>query len=211
MKHFSEIKHAFEQFLLAKSSQLPHASEIAYLLKSIRSENQEEFRETLGKIPNDIRGEVLLELPDKLKEEAIEYYSTDELAEAVEGLDSDDAAELIENIVEVDEGKSEAVYEQLAEEDRDGIDKIRSYEEDQAGAWMQTELFEATLDETVHEAIARLKRLKEEDEIENVHQLYIVNDEHRLVATVALEDMILMDFDRTFRAQLGGQGDGRHR
>ena len=203
MKHYSEIKHAFEQFLLAKSSQLPHASEIAYLLKNIRNENQEEFRETLGRIPNDIRGEVLLELSEKLKEEAIEYYSTDELAEAVEGLDSDDAAELIENIVEVDEGKSEAVYEQLDEEDRDDIDKIRSYQEDQAGAWMQTELFEATLDETVHEAIARLKRLKEEDEIENVHQLYIVNDEHRLVATVALEDMILMDFDRTFREQLG--------
>ena len=203
MKHYSEIKHAFDQFLLAKSSQLPHASEIAYLLKNIRNENQEEFRETLGRIPNDIRGEVLLELSEKLKEEAIEYYSTDELAEAVEGLDSDDAAELIENIVEVDEGKSEAVYEQLDEEDRDDIDKIRSYQEDQAGAWMQTELFEATLDETVHEAIARLKRLKEEDEIENVHQLYIVNDEHRLVATVALEDMILMDFDRTFREQLG--------
>ena len=203
MKHYSEIKHAFDQFLLAKSSQLPHASEIAYLLKNIRNENQEEFRETLGRVPNDIRGEVLLELSEKLKEEAIEYYSTDELAEAVEGLDSDDAAELIENIVEVDEGKSEAVYEQLDEEDRDDIDKIRSYQEDQAGAWMQTELFEATLDETVHEAIARLKRLKEEDEIENVHQLYIVNDEHRLVATVALEDMILMDFDRTFREQLG--------
>lgn len=205
MKHFSEIKHAFEQFLSKKTDLLPHASEIAYLLKNIRSENQEEFRETLGRIPNDIRGEVLLELPEKLKEEAIEHYSTDELAEAVEGLDSDDAAELIENIVEVDENKSEAVYEQLDEEDRDDIDKIRSYEEDQAGAWMQTELFDATLDETVQEAIARLKRLKEEDEIENVHQLYIVNDEHRLVATVALEDMILMDFDRTFRAQLGAK------
>jgi len=203
MKHFSEIRHAFEQFLLGKSDQLPHASEIAYLLKSIRNESQEEYRETLNKIPNDIRGEVLLELSEKLKEEAIEHYSSDELAEAVEALDSDDAAELIENIVEVDESKSEAVYEQLAEEDREDIDKIRSYDEDQAGAWMQTELFEATLDETIQEAIDRLKRLKEQDEIENVHQLYIVNDVHRLVATVALEDMILMDFNQTFRAQLG--------
>ena len=202
MKHISEIKHAFEQFLLGKTEHLPHTSEIAYLLKNIRSESQEEFRETLSRIPQDIRGEVLLELPEKLKEEAIEHFSSDELAEAVEAMDSDDAAELIENIVEVDENKSEAVYEQLDEEDREDIDKIRSYEEDQAGAWMQTELFEATLDETVSEAIARLKQLKEEGELENVHQLYIVNDEHRLVATVALEDMILMDFDQTFRSQL---------
>jgi len=203
MEHFSEIKHAFEQFMLNKKEQLPHASEIAYLLKSIRNESQEEFKDTLGKVPEEIRGEVLLELPEKLKEEAIEHFSSAELAKAVEAMDSDDAAELIENIVDVDEGKSEAVYEQLDEEDREDIDKIRSYEDDQAGAWMQTELFEATLDETVSDAVARLKRLKEEDEIENVHQLYIVNDEHRLVATVALEDMILMDFERTFRAQLG--------
>jgi magnesium transporter len=202
MKHFSEIKHTFEQFLHGKSEQLPHASEIAYLLKSIWNDDHEEYREILGKIPDDIRGEVLLELPDKLKEEAIAHYSTDQLAQAVEALDSDDAAELIENIVDVDEGKSEAVYEQLAEEDREDIDKIRSYDDAQAGAWMQTELFEATLDETVQQAINRLKRLKEEDEIENVHQLYIVNDEHRLIATVALEDMILLDFDLTFREQL---------
>ncbi|WP_345970779.1 MULTISPECIES: magnesium transporter [Sulfurimonas] len=203
MKHISEIKHAFEQFLLAKTEHLPHASEIAYLLKNVHQENPEDFRGMLGRIPQDVRGEVLLELPEKLKEEAIECYSSEELAEAVEGLDSDDAAELIEDIVDFDEDKSEAVYEKLDEEDREDIDKIRSYEDDQAGAWMQTELFEATLDETVRDAIARLKRLKEEGELENVHQLYIVNDEHRLVATLALEDMILMDFEQTFRAQMG--------
>ncbi len=202
MQHFSEIRHDFEQFLQGRSEYVPHASEIGYLLKSIWNESHDDFREMLGKIPHDIRGEVLLELPDKLKEEAIAYYSSEELAQALVSLDSDDAAELIEDIVDIDEGKSEAVYEQLDEGDREDIDKIRSYEDDQAGAWMQTEMFEATLDETVRNAIDRLKRLKEEDEIENVHQLYIVNDEHRLVATVALEDMILMDFERTFREQL---------
>lgn len=202
MKHVSEIRHAFEQYLHHKSDQLPHASEIARLLKHVWNEDHDEFRNILNSIPQDIRGEALLELPEKLKDEAIAHYSSDELAEAVEAMDSDDAAELIEDIVDVDEDKSEAVYEQLDEEDREDIDKIRSYDEDQAGAWMQTELFEATLDEKVKDAIARLKRLKEEGELENVHQLYIVNDEHRLVATVALEDMILMDFDRTFREQL---------
>lgn len=202
MEHFSEIKHAFDLYLQKKSEHLPHPSEIAYLLKSLWNEEHQDFLDMLARIPNDIRGEVLLELSDKLKEEAIAYYSSEELAEAVEMMDSDDAAELIEDIVEIDEDKSEAVYEQLDEGDREGIDKIRSYEDDQAGAWMQTELFEATLDETVQEAVDRLKRLKEEGELENIHQLYIVNDVRRLVATIALEDMILMHFGGTFREQL---------
>ena len=202
MKHVSEIKHAFEQYLQEKTPHLPHESEIAHLLKKVWHDNREEFRALLHKIPQDVRGEVLLELPEKIKDEAIENYSSDELVEAVEALQSDDAAELIEDIVDVDEDKSEAVYEQLDEEDREDIDKIRSYEEDQAGAWMQTELFEATLDEKVQDALKRLRSLKEAGELENVHQLYIVNDEHRLVATIALEDLILMDFDKTFREQL---------
>ena len=202
MKHFSEIRHAFEQYTQGKSDQLPHASEIGYLLKSIWHEDEEAFYQTLAKVPNDIRGDVLLELPDKLEENAIAFCSTDELAEAVVAMDSDDAAALIEDIVDVDEDKSEAVYEQLNEDDREGIDKIRSYEDDQAGAWMQTELFDATLDETVQTAVDRLKRLKEDGELENIQQLYIVNEEHRLVATVALEDVILMDFTKTFGDQL---------
>lgn len=202
MEHFSEIRHAFDLYLQHKSEQIPHPSEIAYLLKTLWHEEHEDFVEMLEKLPQDIRGEVLLELPDKLKDEAIEHFSSEALAEAVEMMDSDDAAELIEDIVEVDEDKSEAVYERLDEEDREGIDKIRSYDEDQAGAWMQTEVFDATLDETVQEAIDRLKRLKEEGDLENVYQLYIVNDVRLLVATIALEDLILMNFEATFREQI---------
>ena len=202
MKDISEIRHAFEQFLHDPESTTLHASEIAYLLRQIWHDERETFFEILGKLPQETRGDVLLELPDKIQEEAIAHYSSDELVEAVESLESDDAAELIENITDFDEDKSEAVYEQLDEEDREDIDRIRSYEEDQAGAWMQTELFDATLDETVRESIARLKELKESELLDNVHQLYIINEERRLVATVALEDIILMDFERTYRDQL---------
>ncbi len=205
MKHFSEIKHLFDQFLQGKTEQLPHASEIAYLLKHVYRDTPEEFLELLNKIPQDVRGDLLLNLPEKLKDEAIEYYSTDELTEAVESLQSDDATELIDDIEDVDEGVAEAVYEQLDIEDREDIDKIRSYDEDQAGSWMQTELFDATLDETLQEAIDRLKLLKDVGELENIYQLYIVNDERRLVATIALEDLILMDFNQTFRQQLGNK------
>ncbi len=205
MKHFSEIRHAFDQFLQRKTDNLPHASEIAYLLKHVWRDNSDEFFEILGKIPQEVRGDLLLELSEKLKDEAIEYYSTQELAEAVESLPSDDATELIDDIEEVDEGVAEAVYEKLDVEDREDIDKIRSYHEDQAGSWMQTELFDAMLDETLQSAIDRLKRLKDSGELENIYQLYIVNDEKRLVATIALEDLILMDFSETFREQLSSK------
>ncbi len=199
MKHYNELKHAFDLFLADASRPSLHESEIAYLLKKIRKQDEEEFYRYLKKIPNEILGDVLLELPEKIKDEAIAFLTSSELADAVENLDSDDATDLINDIDDVDEDKSEEVYAQLGAGDQEDIDKLRCYAEDQAGAWMQTELFKATLDETIQVSINRLKSLKESDELTNIHQVFIINEHQRLIATISLEDLILFDFSRTYR------------
>ena len=200
MKHYSEMQHAFELFLQDRETHLLHPSEIAYLLRKLyKKENKEAFLTTLEQVPQDILGDVLLELPEKRKDEAIEHLSSEDLAQAIEGLESDDATDLVIDIDDVDEDKGEEVVSHLDEEDREDIDKLRRYEEDQAGAWMQTELFDAMLDETVQTSVDRLKKLKEEGELENIYQVFIINDYSRLIATIALEDLILYDFSKTYR------------
>ena len=198
----NEMQHALELYLKGSEEHELHASEVAYLLKKIRSENKDEFFDSLSRLPQDARGDVLLELPEKLKDEAISFYSTKELAEAVEGLESDDATDLVQDIDEFDEEKSDAVIAHLDDEDREEIEHLMHYEEDQAGAWMQVELFDATLDEKIIDARDRLKRLKDSGELENVHQVFIINESRRLIAAIPLEDVILFDFSKTFRAQL---------
>ncbi len=200
MKHYNEIQHTFELFLEDREAHSLHASEIAYLLKKVRKkEGKETFLETLQKLPQDVLGDVLLELSDKLRDEAIEELSSEELAGALEGLESDDATDLVNEIDDLDETKGEEVIAHLDEDDREDIDKLRRYEEDQAGAWMQTELFDATLDEKIQDSIDRLKRLKDEGELENVHQVFIINDHRRLITAIPLEDLILYDFTKTYR------------
>ena len=198
----NEMQHALELYLNGSEDHELHASEVAYLLKKIRREDKEQFFDALSRLPQDARGDVLLELSEKLKDEAISFYSTKELAEAIEGLESDDATDLVQDIDEFDEEKSDAVIAHLDEDDREEIEHLLHYEEDQAGAWMQVELFDATLDEKIQDARDRLKRLKESGELENVHQVFIINEERRLIATIPLEDVILFDFSKTFREQL---------
>lgn len=199
MKHYSEMQHAFELFLQDSEEHSLHPSEIAYLLKKIRQEDKTEFFRSLEQIPQDILGDVLLELPEKIKDEAIGHFSSEELALALEGLESDDATDLMNDIEDVDGDKGVAVIAHLDQGDREDIDKLRRYEEHQAGAWMQTELFDATMDETVQASVDRLKALKEADELENIYQVFIINDRRRLIATIALEDLILFDFSKTYR------------
>lgn len=200
MHRFNEMMHSFEMYLQDPEENNIHPSDIAYLLKKVRKkETKDAFLELLEKVPHDVLGEVLLELPEKIKDEAIEALSTEALAGAVENLESDDATDLIQDIGDLDEDKSDAVVAHLDEEDREDIDKLRRYDENQAGAWMQTELFDARLEESVQEAIDRLRRLKHEGELENIYQLFLVDDNGRLLAGISLEDLIIMDFSRKFK------------
>ncbi len=200
MNRFNEMMYSFELYLQDPQESTLHPSDIAYLLRKVRTtKSKEEFLNLLSKIPEDILGDVLLELPEKIKDEALEELSAETLARAIEDLESDDATDLIQDLHDLDIDKSQAVVAHLDEEDREDIDKLRGYEENQAGAWMQIELFEAKIEESVQDSIDRLKTLKLEGELENVYQLFLVDDNHRLLAGISLEDLIIMDFQRKFK------------
>ncbi len=174
-------------------------SEIASYLKKIKKEDEEAFYNYLKKLPPEILGEVLLELPESLKESAIKHLSAEKLTVAIKELESDDATDLIKYIEEVDENLERKVYENLSEEDKKDIEKLSIYDETQAGAYMQLEVFEAKVDETIEEAIKRLRKLKEEGELENIQQVYVVDDDRHLKAIIPLGDLITFDFKKRFK------------
>jgi len=202
MKKIDEMLRTLELWLKDSEQQSMHASVIAKLLKKIKKQDDTKFFEYLKKIPTDILGDVLLELPEKIKDEAITHLPAEKLGFAVEALESDDATDLIQDIGDIDEEKSENVIASLDEEDQDDIEKLLQYSDSQAGAYMQTEVFDATLDENIENAITRLKILKNSDELENIHNVFIVDDEHHLMGAISLEDLITLDFSTTFQSIL---------
>jgi len=56
---------------------------------------------------------------------------------------------------------------------------------------MQTELFDAYLGESIGDSVRRLKRLKQENQIDNVHHVFIVDDKRKFIGMIPLEDLIL--------------------
>jgi len=187
--------------LLEKINEL-HPSDIAYSLKKIEKESTEDFFKVLKNLPDDILGEVILELPDYLREDVYEELSIKKLTEAVDELESDDATDIIQEIEEYDEEKAKEVFDGLEEEDQQEINWLRRYEEDEAGSYMQTELFSANLTETIKESLDRLTQGKAEDELVNIHQVFIVNDDKKLIASILLEDLIIIDFKKTYQTVL---------
>ncbi|MRI84065.1 MAG: magnesium transporter [Nitratiruptor sp.] len=184
--------------LLAGEEVKLHPSDVASYLKYLHHEDAEGFYRYLKRLPKEILGEVLLELPESLRDDAIEHLSAKELAEAIEELDSDDATDLVKEIEDLDEGLERRVLDSISSEYKEEIEELIAYDEDQAGAYMQTEVFKAYEDERIADAIERLRRLKAEGELSNIHQVYVVDREDRLKAIIPLEDLILYDFQTPF-------------
>lgn len=175
-----------------------HPSDIANSLKKIENDSKEEFIRVLKSLPEDILGEVLLELPENLRENAYEELSSKKLSGALDELESDDQTDIIQELEEINQIKAKEIFEGLEEEDQEEIKWLKRYDEDEAGSYMQTELFSANIKDTIGDSIAYLKKAKANDELENIHQVFIINDERILLASISLEDLIIYDFDKTY-------------
>lgn len=168
-----------------------HPFDIADLLIEIKEVDEDTYTAYLNKLPSTLLAEVLVELPKSFQEEIYTKYGPKKLAKLTESLDTDDAAVLIQHIEELDEEKADAIMSNLSDEDRDTIEELISYEDHEAGSYMQTEVFEAHIDETIGASILRLKKMKENREIDNVHHVFVVSSKRKFVGMIPLEDLIL--------------------
>ncbi|NVJ52894.1 MAG: magnesium transporter [Campylobacteraceae bacterium] len=203
-----EIVITNSEELLKRIEEL-HPSDIAYSLKKIHAENNQDFFDTVKKIPEDYLGEVILELPEYLREDVYEELSTKKLTEAVDELESDDATDIIQEIEGIDEDKAREVFDGLEEEDQEEITWLKRYNQDEAGSYMQTELFSANIKDTIQNSIDRLKEGKESAELENIHQVFIINDDKKLLASILLEDLIIFDFSKTYEEILSSHEENK--
>jgi len=176
-----------------------HPSDIADTLKKINKKDEKQFYEILHKLSDEVLGEVLLELPDSLRDKAYQSLSNTQISQAIEELETDDATDIIQDIEDLDEQKAKDILSSLDQEDQDDINWLKKYDENEAGAYMQIELFSANIKETIQESINRLKKLKQDDELENIHQVFVVDDDNILLASIALEDLLTFDFDKTYQ------------
>jgi magnesium transporter len=176
-----------------------HPSDIADELKKIKKKDKKLFYEALHKISDEYLGEVLLELPESLRDKAYKSLSNKQISQAIEELETDDATDIIQDIEELDKQKAQEILKSLDQEDQDDINWLKKYDEDEAGAYMQIELFSANINETIQESINRLKKLKEDDEIENIHQVFVVDNDNILLASIPLEDLLTFDFKQQYK------------
>jgi len=181
-----------------------HPSDIAKILKKL---DDSEFADALKLVPKDLLGDVTLALPDRYFDDVVENLSVDELSYAITELESDDQVDFMQDLEEHDENIASEVFKTLDKEDKEEITKLQTYEENEAGSYMQLEVFTASKDEIVHDVIKRFAELRKANKIENIQNLFIVSDENKLSYSVGLDDLLIFDFDKTLLENIKNSED----
>ena len=175
-----------------------HPYDIAEQLLELRDESNEDYETLIERMPHDIFADVLSELPDHVQEETANFLSVHKLADIASKMDTDDAATLIYNISEENEEISQHILNTLDDEDKAAIQQLIAYKDDEAGSYMQTELFSARNNEKIGVALERLKKLKDDDEVDNIWYVYLVNSRNKYLGSIGLEELIIFDRDLKF-------------
>ena len=164
--------------------------------------NEKSFDEAIQSIPKEHIADVALELPDRYFEDVVESFTPKELAESVAELESDDQTDFIQELEEVDHSIAKEVFEQLHKDDQADILHLKQYDEDEAGAYMQTEVYAANLHHTVHDVIKEFAKLRKQDELENVTYLFVTDEKNILRYGIGLDNLLVFDFDKTLQENI---------
>ncbi|MDJ0701087.1 MAG: magnesium transporter [Woeseiaceae bacterium] len=135
-------------------------------------------------MPSEVASEVLVEVNEDLRAALVQDADIGRITEITERLEDDDAVELLDDLPD---DISEPVLERLtsAEEIRERLE----YEEDTAGEVM-TNKFVVVLDDWNVGMATRAIRRKAR-EIETFYEVYVVDEERRLVGRLQIRDLLL--------------------
>ncbi len=168
---------------LARTLARLHPADAADALESLDFDT---FRTAIELLGDDLPADVLIELRDAHREEAVETLPDEALTSALEDLDSDDAALILDDI---DDDRRERILEDLTPVDRAGLERSLSFGEETAGRLMQTEFVAAPEDWSVGDAIDHARALGQ-DLPQTFYELYVVDPGHRLKGIVSLATLL---------------------
>lgn len=175
-----------------------HPFDISKELEALRKLDEESYKFICKKMPSELFAEILCEMPTYIQEEIPSIISDTKIANITSKMDSDDASTLIYNISQIDEEVAENILSKLDKEDQKIIEQLNSYEDYEAGSYMQSELFYVSIDENIGKALKRLKKQKEENILDNIFHAYLIDNNRKFLGAIGLEELILYEHSQKF-------------
>ncbi len=166
---------------LAAQLEEVHPADLADIYSVLNDDHRSQL---VFSLPPRATAALIAELDEAERSEAVEDIDDAELSEVVTELDPDDAADVLS---ELTDEQREYVLDQLPDEQSDRLEELLEYDEESAGGIMTPDLIALPQMATVREAVDAVRQAAEGAD---VHYVYTVDDENRLVGLVQLRRLV---------------------
>ena len=162
-----------------------HPADIAELFEELDVADEEFFESLLDE---ETAAEVLMEMDEDDRRRQLEQMPPKEIAETLELLDTDDAVDLLQ---ELDESERDEIISHIEDVEQAGdIIDLLKYDDDTAGGLMGTEMIIVNENWSMQECVKEMRTQAEEGSIDEVYNVYVVDDDNRLRGVFPLQKMI---------------------
>lgn len=160
-----------------------HPAQIADFISGLEPE---EMWQILVLLKPDLRAKIFSHFAEDVQIEITENLSRNELSKLVTDMSPDDRVDLFK---ELPEEIQKSLLPALAQAERDDIRRLASYPEGTAGSVMTSEYATLNPDQTVAEAIEKLRL--EAPNKETIYYAYVIDAQRRLIGFISLKDLII--------------------
>jgi magnesium transporter len=138
-------------------------------------------------LPADPLAEVLAEIDNRSLSALFTLLDIDEIADIIEEMPSDDATDVLGDL---EEGQAQEILAAMEEEERDEVAELLQHSPESAGGIMAKEVATCNQALTCGDAVAGLRHT-DEDDLEEIHFVFALDDEGRLTGRLPLVRLLL--------------------
>jgi magnesium transporter len=159
-----------------------HPADLADIVENLGHEDRVSI---FNSVTAEVAAELLSEVDSDIQTSIIESLGADKAAAILEEMQPSEAADVLN---ELGEEQSEQILEEMEQADKEEVEELLEFRDDTAGGLMDPGFIALPEASTVAQAMEELK--KNEEPIENLHDIFLVDDENRLRATVPLAKLL---------------------
>ena len=190
----SEIRRAIaaeDGSALLAAAENCHYADLAELYEHLDDDERDFLFKTMGP---ELATDVVAELPFSLIEDSLNHFKPAQLRVLLGNLSDDDRVDIFQVVSQEAQVR---FFSLLGPRDKELTKSLLKYEEDTAGGRMTTQIGRITADMTVKQALAILRRDRED--AETLARIFVVDEQGRLAGKVRLRDLAFNTWDTPIR------------
>jgi magnesium transporter len=162
-----------------------HPSDVADIIEELDRTSQ---NSVFASFDQERAADILEEMEPQARANIVESMSEAKAADLLEKMPSDEAADILDALRP---DKAEKILREMERETSDEVRELMEYPEDTVGSVMSTDFLSFSVDYSVTDVFAQLRKLK--PEADSINYLYVVDSSERLLATVSLRDLVISE------------------